>query len=91
MKKIFGSRVVMAEQNQRAAGTHNLPGRRGRGNRGVGGGPHQHHRSSGRSNHSLIAPKPTWPKPGKTGLTMRFLDSAKNGNQYFTFKQCLNY
>ena len=85
MKKIFGSRVVMAEQNQRATGTHNLPGRRGRGNRGVGGGPHQHHRSSGRSNHSLIAPKPTWPKPGKTGLTMRFLDSDKNGNQYFTF------
>ena len=85
MKKIFGSRVVMAEQNQRAAGTHNLPGRRGRGNRGVGGGPHQHHRSSGRSNHSLIAPKPTWPKPGKTGLTMRFIDSDKNGNQYFTF------
>ena len=80
MKKIFGSRVVMAEQrdNQRAPMMHH--GRRGRGNRGVG----QHHRSI-RSTHSLIAPKPTWPNPGKTGLTMKFLDSDKSGNQYFTF------
>ena len=83
MKKIFGSRVVMAEQRDQRA-PHNLMmhhGRRGRGQRGVG----QHHRST-RTTHSLIAPKPTWPNPGKTGLTMRFLDSDKSGNQYFTFE-----
>lgn len=83
MKKIFGSRVVMAEQRDQRA-PHNMMmhhGRRGRGQRGVG----QHHRST-RTTHSLIAPKPTWPNPGKTGLTMRFLDSDKSGNQYFTFE-----
>ena len=81
MKKIFGSRVVMENQRDQRA-PHNMMhhGRRGRGNRGVG----QHHRST-RTSHSLIAPKPTWPNPGKTGLTMKFLDSDKSGNQYFTF------
>ena len=91
MKKIFGSRVVMAEQHQRTAGAHYGHGRRGRGNRGLGGGQHQHHRSSGRASHSLIAPKPTWPNPGKTGLGMRFLDSDKHGNQYFTFEHNVAY
>ena len=88
MKRIFGSRVVMAEQHQRAVGS--LHGRRGRGNRGIPG-QHQHHRSSGRASHALIAPKPTWPNPGKTGLSMRFLDSDKQGNQYFTFEHNSSY
>ena len=74
MKKIFGSRVVQAENRTK---------------RGHGGG---RSRAPLRSSHSIIVPKAQWPNPGKTGgLSMRFVDSDKDGYQYFTFEHSQQY
>ncbi|XP_071746131.1 ribosome quality control complex subunit TCF25 isoform X2 [Lepeophtheirus salmonis] len=73
MKKIFGSRVVQAEQQKHHHYHHHGKARpRNR--------PHHI-----RSNHWLVVPKSNWPKPGKTGLMMKFLKSEDDGAQYFTF------
>ena len=48
----------------------------------------RHHRST---SHWLVVPKPSWPQPGKTGLLMKFLESDRNGNQYFTFEHSPSY
>jgi hypothetical protein len=75
MKKIFGSRVVLAEQQQHQAFRH----KRGR------------TRAHPRSSNWLVVPKPNWPHPGKMGLSMRFLESDKSGNQHFTFEHSPTY
>ena len=41
--------------------------------------------------HWLIVPKPSWPNPGKTGLTMKFLEADEQGNQLFTFEHSKEY
>lgn len=53
------------------------------------GGRHRAHHA--RISHWLIAPKPNWPQPGKTGLAMKFLESDKYGNQFFTFEHSGSY
>ena len=70
MKRLFGSKVVMADFRHK------------RGNQ-----RHRHLRAS----HWLVVPKPSWPQPGKTGLTMKFLESDKQGNQFFTFEHSPAY
>ena len=75
MKRIFGSKVVMGEQQSREHRRQN------RGQR------HRAHRAS----HWLVVPKPSWPQPGKTGLAMKFLESDKNSYQYFTFEHSPSY
>merc|ERR1719376_677528 len=86
MKKIFGSRVVMAEA--RTGGGHGGGGAGGANRRGSRTrGPHHHHVK----HHWLIVPKPSWPHPGKNGLSMKFLESDEDGNQIFTFDHSKDY
>jgi len=72
MKKIFGSRVVLADVQR-----HNRRGSRTR--------------AVQVRHHWLIVPKPSWPNPGKTGLTMKFLEADEQGNQLFTFEHSKEY
>ena len=71
MKRMFGSRVVELE-NHRPVAQHRQRGNRQRG---------QRHRAPIKSAFHLIVPKPGWPSPGKTGLSMKFVESDDNGNQ----------
>jgi len=75
MKRMFGSKVVMADQHHRH--------KRGQRHRA----PHGHSRSS----HWLVVPKPGWPQASRTGLAMKFLESDKFGNQHFTFDHSASY
>ena len=80
MKKMFGSRVLhqVAAEN-------------------AGVARHRHRNANPRSrakiqHHSIIVPKANWPAPGKTGgLSMKFLDSDAQGNQYFAFEHSQHY
>eukprot|EP00095_Tigriopus_kingsejongensis_P000320 maker-scaffold292_size219010-snap-gene-1.35 protein:Tk00320 transcript:maker-scaffold292_size219010-snap-gene-1.35-mRNA-1 annotation:"transcription factor 25" len=49
------------------------------------------HRAPLRSTHNIVVPKPNWPNPGKTGLTMKFVRSEPNGNQVFAFHHNTEY
>ena len=71
MKRLFGSKVVMADHQRHKRGNHR----------------HRHMRTS----HWLVVPKPSWPQPGKTGLSMKFIESDKYGNQFFTFEHSPSY
>jgi len=73
MKRMFGSKVVMADQHHRH--------KRGQRHRA----PHS------RSSHWLVVPKPGWPQASRTGLSMKFLESDKFGNQHFTFDHSASY
>ena len=44
-----------------------------------------------RSSHWLVVPKPGWPQASRTGLSMKFLESDKFGNQHFTFDHSASY
>lgn len=76
MKRMFGSKVVLQ------ADTHHHRTKRG---------PRHHRAHHTRVGHWLVVPKPSWPQPGKTGLSMKFLESDKFGNQYFTFEHSPSY
>ena len=52
---------------------------------------HSGHRAHPRTSHWLVVPKPSWPQPGKTGLSMKFLESDPYGNQIFTFEHSPSY
>lgn len=75
MKRMFGSKVVMADQHHRH--------KRGQRHRA----PH----GPSRSSHWLVVPKPGWPQASRTGLSMKFLESDKFGNQHFTFDHSASY
>ena len=76
MKKIFGSKVVQSEHH---ANRHR---------RGATGG---RNRAQLRASHWLVVPKPNWPNATKTGLGMKFIESDKSGNQFFTFEHSPAY
>ena len=80
MKRMFGSRVVELE-NQRPVHHRRGGGR----NRGV------RHRAPIKSAFHLVVPKPGWPSPGKTGLSMKFVESDGAGNQYFKYEHDAEY
>eukprot|EP00094_Tigriopus_californicus_P004563 TCALIF_04395-PA protein Name:"Similar to TCF25 Transcription factor 25 (Homo sapiens)" AED:0.08 eAED:0.08 QI:269/0.62/0.55/1/1/1/9/131/672 len=56
--------------------------------RRAGGG---RHRAPLRSVHNIVIPKPNWPNPGRSGLTMKFVESDAKGNQVFTFDHSPEY
>jgi len=85
MKKIFGSRVV---EGHRSAHHHHHPRQQGPGG---GRGAPARVRAQTRAAHAIIAHHHNWPKPTKTGLSMRFLESDKQGNQHFTFEHSPSY
>ena len=82
MKRIFGSRVV--------DGHHRHDHQRQRRGGGGGGG---RVRAQTRGAPSLIAGRQhNWPRPTKTGLSMRFLESdSRGGCQYFAFEHSASY
>lgn len=80
MKRMFGSRVVELE-NQRPAHHRRGGGR----NRGV------RHRAPIKSAFHLVVPKPGWPSPGKTGLSMKYVETDEAGNQYFKYEHDAEY
>ena len=49
------------------------------------------HRAHSRTSHWLVVPKPGWPQANRTGLSMKFLESDKYGNQFFTFEHSASY